>query len=292
MTERRMKKTYGRALKRRRQRRRRRVLWLAALAAAVLLVMGLSRSIGYVRTLFETGGRSETMKVDDSNLDEALRTRAREDGRYQTLIDHQEDYPESLLEMAARNSETLDFVLDYPKNKDNAPQSSVGSVTAGQIPLLLQWDERWGYSTYGDDLLAVTGCGPTVLSMVVSGLTGDSSITPYVVARYAQENGYYVSGTGTSWSLMSKGCSYFGLTADELSLSEASVFNALDSGCPIICSVRPGDFTTTGHFIVIYGKENGQLKIHDPNSKANSEQLWDYDRVAAQINNLWAYHLS
>ena len=143
MTERRMKKTYGRALKRRRQRRRRRVLWLAALAAAVLLVMGLSRSIGYVRTLFETGGRSETMKVDDSNLDEALRARAREDGRYQTLIDHQEDYPESLLEMAARNSETLDFVLDYPKNKDNAPQSSVGSVTAGQIPLLLQWDERW-----------------------------------------------------------------------------------------------------------------------------------------------------
>ena len=62
---------------------------------------------------------------------------------------------------------------------------------------------------------------------------------------------------GTSWSLMSEGCSYFGLTADELSLSEASVFNALDSGCPIICSVRPGDFTTTGHFIVIYGKENG-----------------------------------
>ena len=42
----------------------------------------------------------------------------------------------------------------------------------------------------------MTGCGPTVLSMVVSGLTGDSSITPYVVARYAQENGYYVSGTG------------------------------------------------------------------------------------------------
>lgn len=291
MSERRMKKTYGRAMRKRRKRRRR-FLWLAAAAAAVVLAAGLYREFDCAgKIFFKSGSVRETMQVDDSNLDEALEARAQEDERYHTLINNKDDYPETLLEMAARNPETLNFVLDYPENKDRTPDTSAGAVTSGQIPLLLQWDERWGYSTYGDDLLAVTGCGPTVLSMVVCGLTGDSSITPYAVAQYAQQNGYYVSGTGTSWSLMSEGCSYYGLIAEELPLSEASVFNALNAGEPIICSVRPGDFTTTGHFIVICGAENGQLKINDPNSRVNSERLWDYDRVASQINNLWAYHL-
>lgn len=51
--------------------------------------------------------------------------------------------------------------------KDASPADTIGEVAAGEIPLLLQWDERWGYSVYGDNMIAVNGCGPTAVAMVV-----------------------------------------------------------------------------------------------------------------------------
>ena len=48
------------------------------------------------------------------------------------------------------------------------------------MPLLLQWDERWGYRYYGDQMMAINGCGPTCLSMVVSYLTQNGRYHPYI----------------------------------------------------------------------------------------------------------------
>lgn len=52
---------------------------------------------------------------------------------------------------------------------------------------------------------------------------------------------------------------------------------------------RPGDFTSTGHFIVLVGIEDGKIRVNDPNSRARSQVLWEYDRLESQINNLWSY---
>ena len=52
--------------------------------------------------------------------------------------------------------------------------------------------------------------------------------------------------------------------------------------------MRPGDFTTTGHFILLVGTEDGKIQVRDPNSTKRSEQLWDYETLEYQINNLWA----
>lgn len=138
---------------------------------------------------------------------------AGEDEIVAEILGHTEEYPASLLEMLSKNEETAQFVLDYPDKKDNPPAETIGDVTRGEIPLLIQWDERWGYTTYGSGLLAVTGCGPTCLSMVAAGLNGDSSITPWRVAEFAVENGYYVEGVGSAWSLMTEGCGNTALRA-------------------------------------------------------------------------------
>ena len=71
--------------------------------------------------------------------------------------------------------------------------------------------------------------------------------------------------------------------------AEAAVFGALEAGQPIICSMRPGDFTTAGHFIVLTGTQDGLLCVVDPNSPARSASLWEYSRLEPQIKNLWAY---
>ena len=206
-------------------------------------------------------------------------------------IDVSDEVAEELRNLLKKNPETAAFVKNYSEKKDDPPADSIGEVEGGKIPLLLQWDERWGYSFYVDNMIAVNGCGPTAVSMVAAGLTGDASITPYRVAQSAAEQGYYEEGVGTSWQFMTEGVQQYGIYGEELVLSENAVFSALENGQPIICSMRPGDFTTTGHFIVLTGVENGKIIVNDPNSKSKSEQRWEYDRLEPQINNLWGYSL-
>lgn len=211
------------------------------------------------------------------------------DPKVREVVAHKDQYPEELIELLENNAETADFVLGYPEKKDTAPAETIGDVTQGEIPLLLQWDERWGYAYYADDMIAVNGCGPTAIAMVAAGLTGDNTVTPYKVAQFSAGNGYYAGDSGTSWSLMTEGAQQFGIYGEEMGLSEDEVFSALENGHPIICSMRPGDFTTTGHFIVLTGVEDGKIRVNDPNSRVRSGKLWDYSRLEYQINNLWVY---
>ncbi len=163
-------------------------------------------------------------------------------------------------------------------------------MTDGKIPLFIQWDERWGYKTYGDDFLAVTGCGPTALSMVCVGLTGNLNMNPYAVAKMAQADGYYVNGSGSSWNMMTGLAGDLGLSAKELGLDADTIRSKLRDGHPIICIMGPGDFTSTGHFIVLTGvKSNGDVTVNDPNSRKNSDKSWDLEEIMSQMRNLWVY---
>lgn len=210
-------------------------------------------------------------------------------GELNAVYEQAGDVSDTLRELVENNPETVDFVRNYQEKKDAPPAEDIGEVAAGVIPHLLQWDERWGYQIYGDNMIAVNGCGPTVISMVAAGLTGDNTITPYRVAKFAEENGYYEGEAGTSWSLMTEGAQQFGIYGEEMGPDENGIFSALESGNPIICSMRPGDFTTTGHFIVLVGTEDGKIRVNDPNSVKRSEKLWDYETLYPQINNLWVY---
>lgn len=210
------------------------------------------------------------------------------DSRAGEILQHPENYPPALLELLAGNHETLDFVLDYPAHHADAPAESL-TEPLDTVPLLLQWDGRWGYQDYGSSSIAVSGCAPTSLSIAAAYLTGDSTVTPYQVARYADEHGYYIPGQGTSWSLLSEGAAAFGISCRQLSLDKAQIDAALDAGQPVICSMLPGDFTTEGHFIVLAGRaSDGAYEVRDPNSVKRSEKTWSYDRLSGQIAALWA----
>lgn len=89
---------------------------------------------------------------------------------------------------------------------------------------------------------------------------------------------------------MTEGAAEFGVDGREISLDRETVMSNLQEGNPIICSVRPGDFTTEGHFIVLTSVQNNKIKVNDPNSRSRS-RLWDYDKIEGQIKNLWVYSL-
>lgn len=280
------------AVSRRRQAARRRFLHRRARRTVIFCIMALAA------TLWAVGlpGRREpapapTVKATASPAATPLTDENADARRADILQDTSGTWPESLQALLERHPDALEFVEGYPDHKNDAPAETIGDVVQGQFPLLLQWDARWGYVRYGDDLLAVTGCGPTCLAMAAAGLTGDNAITPVAVAEQAQRDGYWVDGV-TSWGLMTDGCRAWGLVSEELPLTETAVTGALDEGRPIICSVRPGDFTTTGHFILLAGLEEEGLRVNDPNSPQNSDRLWTYDELEPQIRNLWAFSLS
>lgn len=215
---------------------------------------------------------------------------ATEESRNDSPLINGELYPEELLELLQKNPETREFVENYPEKYGTVSWEPLTELAGSeQFPLLLQWDERWGYYPYGEGVMGLTGCGPTCLSMVAIYLMGDTSMTPPVIAAFSADNGYCVPGHGTSWELMAEGAQQLGLYADELPLNEKTIADHLKAGNPIICIMGPGDFTDGGHYIVFTEWEDGMVTVMDPNSKTNSAKQWVFEDIKDQIRNLWAY---
>lgn len=256
-----------------------RKLWLVLTAALVLLIAALgARPAWYALQdlTFYWTDRTETERK--------VKAFAEENGLFFA------QYPESLITLLEGNPETEEFVLQYPLRKETETDLAGFDRKAG-VPLFLQWDSRWGYEKYGSDYLAITGCGPTCLAMAGYYLTGSANMNPAEIAAFAEDNGYYAKGYGSSWTLISEGSRRLGLTATELPLVKKKMTDALEAGNPVILAMGEGDFTSTGHYIVLTGVENGFFRVNDPNSIVNSGRLWSYEQIEGQIRNIWAISL-
>lgn len=200
-------------------------------------------------------------------------------------------YPENVIELLSKNSETVDFVENYGEQKEIAPAEEIEELKTGEIPQLLQWDARWGYAPYGTSIVAVCGCGPTCLSMVFSGLTGDKTLTPAKLAEYGTEHNYITEENDTTWAFIAEAGKEWGISCKEKFLNEDELKKELKAGHPVICSVGPGDFTKIGHFIVLAGYEDGKVIVHDPFSQKNSDKRWKYENFKDQIKAMWIYSM-
>lgn len=288
--------------KRRKRRKAKRIKGVFVLCLCAVVAFGVWKQIDkgaeenilaeFVETFGEekkgyTIGAPKVLK--DSEIERELKELAREHEKFAEVYNMKDNYSKDMLGALCNNPEMIDFVKDYL----NAEQKTNGGITRKELeekfPLFLQWDKRWGYASYGGSNIGMSGCAPTCLSMVIVGLTGNKNATPAQVADFAAKNGYYIEGTGTSWSLMTSGCLEYGINGREISLDKDIVFKELEQGHPIICSVRAGDFTTQGHFITLVGVEDGKIKVNDPNSTYRSKETWEFDQLMGQIKNLWAF---
>lgn len=232
-------------------------------------------------------------KPVDYSLNQAIRQLEQmeaADERYAQIVENAEKYPEKLLINLANNPEMIAFVADYKGNtRDYDKAELTEKELQEEYPLFFQWDKRWGGLAYGDDSnVAISGCGPTTLAMAVVALTGNEEATPAAIAKFAMQEGYYMSGTGTMWSLMTEGAAAYGVRSEQINISQIEIKQHLDQGDIVICSVRQGDFTTGGHFILLYDYDEEGFSINDPFSLYRSGQKWDYGKIRSQIKAVWA----
>ena len=270
---------------RRRRRRRRQALGFLRFAVCLFLVFGILVMVKGGIALAASLGRALGMGREEET---------------RSLILPEEDaaalygdrYGEKLAGLLERNEEAADYVESYPEREayKSQPIDLTQELQSGSVPLLMQWDKRWGYDAYGSNMIGLAGCGPVCLTMAYLHFTGDAAMTPREMAAFAYDNGYYTEDAGTKWSLWTEGVGKLGLVGEELPLDENRMKQALDDGKVIVCSMGPGDFTTEGHFILIRGYDGNGFYVNDPNRRSNSEKQWEFDTLRSQIRNLWSLY--
>ena len=157
----------------------------------------------------------------------------------------------------------------------------------GEVPYLYQTDPQWASAPYAGSTVEEAGCGPTCLTMAYIAATGNRDYDPAKLAQFSEQNGFVEEGL-TTWTLMTDGAQRLGLNSQELPADARQVASAVGEGHPVILTVGPGDFTSTGHFVVVAGvADDGNWIIRDPNSPQRSQQTWDPQQVLSQCRNLW-----
>jgi hypothetical protein len=198
------------------------------------------------------------------------------------------DYPAWLLRELDMEAENASFILNYPMHYGIVHAVDMSGTDATQLPMLIQWDDRWGYNDYAGEILGISGAAPTCMSMVAYYLTGDVSATPAYFATYATNNGHTLERGGTDPSLFTQGAVQYGLKVTEVPNVKGAVEQYLKAGIPVVVQVTKGAFTDTGSYIVLYGMDGENILLRDPNSIDNSEASHSWDSIVSCGLTYWA----
>lgn len=159
------------------------------------------------------------------------------------------------------------------------------------IPLYYQYSAPWGNITYGNGTISVNGCAPTCIAMVFSYLRG-SIIYPDEIVKYTG-NKYYVNGQGSSWSIFSACAQHWGISCVQIGVSQNEVADKLSEGKPVILSMGPGMFTSSGHFIVLTGiNQNGFVTVNDPNDNSRKnfiDKEFSLSQILSEAKGGWYF---
>ena len=163
----------------------------------------------------------------------------------------------------------------------------------------MQTDARWkntDYSAPGEKTtIGRAGCGPTCAAMLIETMTG-KTFTPADACAWALKKGYKAPNHGTYYSYFVPQFQAFNIKCERLntvnlygnsySAIHARAFELLKQGYYIIACMGKGNWTSSGHYIVVWW-EDGKVRINDPASKAENRINGDPETFRAQVKYYW-----
>ena len=180
-------------------------------------------------------------------------------------------------------------VSDTPSDS-TSDERALGSEE-GFVYYRQDWSEYKNVS-YGNQTLGAYGCGPTNMAMIIASLTGER-VSPITLARYAERNGMFVSGSGTAYAFITSIADEYGLKVTTCARSDyATLQNALSDGKLALTVMGPGIFSRGGHFLTLRGiTGDGSIRIADSISYEKSVKLWSASTLASQmkIDHYWIF---
>ena len=247
---------------------------------------------------FTSTEEPRTTTVTDTTIDQntgnvtVTETEVTEIWKIYTIVYNGEAYFEDKIfalsdeqkELAENYAQNLSVFLGDGMMQGLLPAESADLVSLGdirfsdgatQVVYYNQLDKRYASKPYGTDDIGTYGCGPTCMAMVVSSLTNET-VDPVEMAHWAYENGYWCSKSGSYHSLIPGAAKAWGLLVQGCGKTEGQrIVDALSQGKLVVAIMLKGHFTSSGHFIVLRGVENGKILVADPASYTRSQQTWD-----------------
>lgn len=202
------------------------------------------------------------------------------------------------------DSKNTDTSADVTESSDDIPASEyVAALSTAQagtilktngatdIVFYIQTDKRWASLYYGGtDTIEKYACGPTSMSIVISTLT-DITIDPVQMSAWAEQNGYWYAESGSAHTLIPDAAKAFGLQSEGVeNTPEAGekIRKALKEGKLIVALMGEGQFTKSGHFIVLRGiTEDGEIIVADPASEERTNKTWELSTIIDEAR-AWA----
>lgn len=272
-----------------------RLLILAALAVVlvILLVVGISSCV--------RGCSSEQQSGDVNPVDARVATGVDEDltNEFAAELNRGEKLAwiaananqysdQGLLELALSQPDAIDFVAAYPEAEKTA-QPYEDSVSAGTVPELYCWDARWGSVDVVGRPLALTGSGPTALSMAYMGLTGKGDKTPADMAQLVSDAGQTNETSGMSGDFLANSLGDLGLTCSTYTSNADNLNQVLDAGTYVLIETSAGSLTDTAHWVIaVTENEDGSVVVYDPTSPEVNAHPWDAATLASSTTTLYA----
>lgn len=154
-----------------------------------------------------------------------------------------------------------------------------------------QLEEPWASLPYASSTVANSGCGPTSMAIVISTLTG-KNVTPEMTKSFAEDNGEYVQGQGTSHSFIGNAAAHWGLTCERVGKDRMDdVVQALKEGKMVveICEAYTITGGSSGHFIVLTGvTSDGYITIADCASRERTGKVYSVETIKSYGRDLSA----
>ena len=173
---------------------------------------------------------------------------------------------------------TGEYKIHLYYKQDNGQLIAVDAATTQvskavyNTPYYSQRDGRWGGRKYGPYSMDATGCVPTTLAMVISGITG-SEVLPTTVADYLYNhtNEFNKDGFGTSSRGIVRVAQHWDLTTETL-FTASAVKEVLSQGHHVLGAVGTSIFAhyPVTHELVLKGYDNGKTYVRDPYNAANN----------------------
>lgn len=160
----------------------------------------------------------------------------------------------------------------------------------------LQTDPKWkglDYSARGEKTtIGASGCGPTAMAMVLA-TWADPKVTPATECAWALKNGWKAPYQGTYYAYFPPAAERYGLKCRQLNAvnlygNNGAVYHdrakdAIDRGDLVIACMGKGNWTSSGHFVLVWKIEGDTIYINDPASTKPARTRGSYSLFKRQV---------
>lgn len=159
-----------------------------------------------------------------------------------------------------------------------------------------QYDSKWKKVVYTQNntynksqTIGSSGCGPTSMSDIVA-TWWDKSITPVEMCALAVKEGFRTKNSGTAWGFYKYVAQKYRASNFIQTSSYATAEKAVYDGAYVICSMGPGIWTKSGHYIVWWKVDDTYVYINDPASASSSRAKSKKSNLKSQAKQYFIFY--